>query len=78
MNKHLDIYMEKHALGVFKDLDEVVDIYSTFQDYKNLYMVMEYVGNGELWKECKQFGIQNTKMIEYYLGSIVYSLNRIH
>jgi serine/threonine protein kinase len=41
--------MEKHVLTRLKEVEEVVRIYSTFQDNMNLYMVSEYVENGELW-----------------------------
>jgi len=42
--------MEKHALSILKDNQDVINIYQTFQDDLNLYLVMEYVPNGELWK----------------------------
>ncbi len=49
VNKHADIFMEKHALALLQDIPSVVDIHATFQDDKNLYLVMDYLPNGELW-----------------------------
>ena len=70
--------MEKHVLTRLKEVEEVVRIYSTFQDNMNLYMVSEYVENGELWAQCKQFGVQNTNLIKYYLASICKAVANIH
>ena len=42
--------MEKHCLQKLKDIPCVIKINATFQDEFNLYMLMEYVENGELWQ----------------------------
>ena len=53
VNKLDDVHMEKHALSHLRDTEGVVKLHATFQDQKNLYLVMDYASEGELWKQCK-------------------------
>jgi serine/threonine protein kinase len=70
--------MEKHVLSLLKEEENIVNIHATFQDDKCLYMVMDYLPGGELWTICKQFGLINSSLINYYLASLLSVIKRVH
>ena len=57
LHKEADIVMEKYVLEKLNDCKYVTNIYETFQDELSMFIMMEYVNNGELWNEIRIFGL---------------------
>ncbi|KAM3139596.1 hypothetical protein pb186bvf_008241 [Paramecium bursaria] len=78
VNKEKDVYMEKHCLQKLKDMPCVIEINATFQDEFNLYMLMEYVENGELWQQIHGYGAGSSQTIKYFTYHILQAITQIH
>jgi len=56
----------------------IVHLYASFQDEKNLYMVMEYVIGGELFSQLRKAGRFSNEASRFYAAEIVLALEYLH
>jgi len=56
----------------------VVRLYQSFQDKKNLFMVMEYILGGELFSYLRAAGRFTNPMAKFYAAEIVLALEHLH
>eukprot|EP01086_Lenisia_limosa_P014998 TRINITY_DN4694_c0_g1_i1.p1 TRINITY_DN4694_c0_g1~~TRINITY_DN4694_c0_g1_i1.p1 ORF type:complete len:396 (+),score=94.17 TRINITY_DN4694_c0_g1_i1:385-1572(+) len=56
----------------------VVNLYRTFQDDENLYMLMEYVIGGELFSHLRRVGNFDRETTIFYAAEIVMALEYMH
>lgn len=56
----------------------VVSLYKTFQDADHLYLLMEYVPGGELFKVIRSWGRLPTNIARFYLGEVVLGVEYLH
>jgi hypothetical protein len=56
----------------------IVNLYSAFQDERNLYMTMEYVIGGELFSQLRKVGRFSNDTARFYAGEIVLALSYLH
>jgi len=56
----------------------IVNLYTTFQDEANLYMVMEYVIGGELFSQLRKVGRFSNDTSRFYAAEIVLALEYLH
>ncbi|KDQ16230.1 hypothetical protein BOTBODRAFT_30951 [Botryobasidium botryosum FD-172 SS1] len=56
----------------------IVDLYATFQDHLNVYMLLSYVPGGELFSHLRRAGRFTPDVTRFYLGGIVLALKYLH
>jgi len=56
----------------------IVNLYASFQDEKNLYMLMEYVIGGELFSQLRKVGRFSNDTSRFYAAEIVLALEYLH
>jgi len=56
----------------------IVNLYATFQDETNLYMLMEYVIGGELFSHLRKAGRFPTETAKIYAAEVVLALEYLH
>jgi serine/threonine protein kinase len=56
----------------------VVSLYVTFQDERNLYMLMEFVIGGELFTQLRKFGRFVNETARFYAAEIVLAFAYLH
>ncbi|KAF8644118.1 hypothetical protein AX16_008647 [Volvariella volvacea WC 439] len=56
----------------------VVDLFSTFQDSLNVYMLMSYVSGGELFTHLRRAQCFTTDVTRFYLSTIVLAIRYLH
>jgi serine/threonine protein kinase len=56
----------------------VVDLYRTFQDQKNLYMVMEYLPGGNLMTHLIRLGRFTEDQTRFFMAELVEAVHSIH
>ncbi|KAG0760185.1 hypothetical protein G6F57_010428 [Rhizopus arrhizus] len=56
----------------------VVDLFCTFQDDSNLYMLLEYVVGGELFTHLRRAGRFTNDMTRFYASEIVLAIEYLH
>jgi len=56
----------------------IVNLYTAFQDEKNLYMLMEYVIGGELFSQLRKVGRFSNETARFYAAEIVLALEYLH
>ena len=56
----------------------IVNLYKTFQDEKNLYMLLEYVPGGELFSHLRRAGRFPNETSRFYAAEIVLALQYLH
>jgi serine/threonine protein kinase len=56
----------------------IVDLYATFQDYLNVYMLLSYIPGGELFSHLRRAGRFTPDVTRFYLGGIVLALRYLH
>ena len=56
----------------------IVNLYSSFQDEKNVYMLMEYVIGGELFSQLRKVGRFSNETSRFYAAEIVLALDYLH
>lgn len=78
LHKENDLLMEKHCLIKMKDSEYVIDYIESFQNFLNLYLVMEYMPGGELWDLVKCFGLPSQSIVKYYFAHVVNAVTAIH
>ena len=70
--------MQKHCLSKLKDCPYAIKLYKTFQDDLNLFIQMECPQNGQLWEQCKTFGLFSEDLFKYYAAHLVKAISEIH
>ncbi|OAF66537.1 hypothetical protein A3Q56_05719 [Intoshia linei] len=60
------------------DQSWVVSMYYAFQDRTNLYLVMEYLGGGDLMTLLIQLDILSEEQTQFFIAELVLALNYIH
>ncbi|KAF0493789.1 Pkinase-domain-containing protein [Gigaspora margarita] len=56
----------------------IVNLFCTFQDERNLYMLLEYVIGGELFSHLRKAGRFTTDMTRFYAAEIVLAIEYLH
>jgi len=56
----------------------IVNLYTSFQDEKNLYMLQEYVIGGELFSQLRKVGRFSNDTSRFYAAEIVLALEYLH
>ncbi|OBZ81504.1 cAMP-dependent protein kinase catalytic subunit beta, partial [Choanephora cucurbitarum] len=56
----------------------IVDLFCTFQDETNLYMLLEYVVGGELFTHLRRAGRFTNDMTRFYASEIVLAIEYLH
>ncbi|KAI1298188.1 hypothetical protein EDD11_006870 [Mortierella claussenii] len=56
----------------------IVDLHTTFQDDRNLYMLLEYVIGGELFSHLRRAGRFSNDMTRFYAAEIVLAIEYLH
>ncbi|KAG8714652.1 serine/threonine protein kinase, AGC, partial [Ceratobasidium sp. 395] len=56
----------------------IVDLYATFQDHLNVYMLLSYVPGGELFSHLRRAGRFSPDVTRFYLSTIVLALRHLH
>ena len=56
----------------------IVDLYATFQDNLNIYMLLSYVPGGELFTHLRRAGRFSPDVTRFYLATIVLALKYLH
>mmetsp|Transcript_15750 Transcript_15750/g.51659 ORF Transcript_15750/g.51659 Transcript_15750/m.51659 type:complete len:356 (-) Transcript_15750:1283-2350(-) len=56
----------------------VVNLFSTYKDEKNLYMLMEYVPGGEIFSHLRRAGRFSNETTRFYTSSIVLAIQYLH
>ncbi|KAI7905396.1 camp-dependent protein kinase 9 [Cokeromyces recurvatus] len=56
----------------------IVDLFCTFQDNTNLYMLLEYVVGGELFTHLRRAGRFTNDMTRFYASEIVLAIEYLH
>ncbi|KAG0706332.1 cyclic AMP-dependent protein kinase catalytic subunit [Suillus ampliporus] len=56
----------------------VVDLFATFQDSLNIYMLMSYVPGGELFTHLRRAGRFTPDVTRFYLANIILALQYLH
>lgn len=56
----------------------IVNLYTSFQDERNLYMLMEYVIGGELFSQLRKVGRFSNETSKFYAAEIVLALAYLH
>lgn len=56
----------------------IVDLYCTYQDANNLYMLQEYVIGGELFSHLRKAGRFTNEMTRFYASEILLAIEYLH
>eukprot|EP00128_Syssomonas_multiformis_P008097 Colp12_sorted_trinity150504_noHs@10681 len=56
----------------------IVNLFCTFQDDRNLYMLLEYVCGGELFSHLRRAGRFTADMTKFYAAEIVLAIEYLH
>lgn len=56
----------------------IVDLYATFQDPLNVYMLLSYVPGGELFTHLRRAGRFTPDVTRFYLATIILALKYLH
>merc|ERR1719420_2761414 len=56
----------------------IVNLLTTFQDHKHLYMLMEFVSGGELFSYLRHEGRLPNDHAKFYAGEILLALAYLH
>ncbi|KAG0298291.1 hypothetical protein BGZ98_000256 [Dissophora globulifera] len=56
----------------------IVNLFTTFQDDRNLYMLLEYVIGGELFSHLRRAGRFTNDMTRFYAAEIVLAIEYLH
>jgi len=56
----------------------IVNLYRSFQDDKNLFLIMEYVIGGELFSHIKRAGRFSNEVARFYAAEILLALEYLH
>ncbi|GAA6003985.1 cAMP-dependent protein kinase [Rhodotorula paludigena] len=56
----------------------VVNLFCTFQDEQNLYMLLEYVQGGELFSHLRRAGRFSADVARFYIANIILVLEHLH
>jgi serine/threonine protein kinase len=71
------VHIEKYMLATLSH-PNIVKLYSTFQDNKKLYFILEYCPNRDLSDLIKAVGIFKKELAVFYSAEIVNILEYMH
>ena len=69
---------ERDLLAAAADCQSIVKLYCSFQDKDNLYLVMEYMGGGDLLSLLIKFDIFPEPMAKFYMAEMVLAVEEVH
>ena len=80
LQNHLEIIQEEIEVLQKLDHPNIVRYYETYEDKKNIYIVMEYVGGGELFNFIvqQQNQVFSERKAKEYMKTLLQALNHIH
>ncbi|WVW85976.1 hypothetical protein I302_108014 [Kwoniella bestiolae CBS 10118] len=56
----------------------IVELYSTYQDQLNVYMLLSYIPGGELFSHLRRAGRFSADVTRFYLASIILAIEYMH
>ncbi|GAA6063530.1 hypothetical protein JCM10212_006703 [Sporobolomyces blumeae] len=56
----------------------IVNLFCTFQDEQNLYLLLEYVQGGELFSHLRRAGRFSADVTRFYIANLVLALEHLH
>lgn len=56
----------------------IVELYSTYQDQLNVYMLLSYIPGGELFSHLRRAGRFSADVTRFYLASIILAIEYLH
>ncbi|GAA5878131.1 hypothetical protein JCM1840_002251 [Sporobolomyces johnsonii] len=56
----------------------VVNLFCTFQDEQNLYLLLEYVQGGELFSHLRRAGRFSADVARFYIANLILALEHLH
>ncbi len=56
----------------------IVELYATYQDHLNVYMLLSYIPGGELFSHLRRAGRFSADVARFYLASIVLAIEYLH
>eukprot|EP00029_Vermamoeba_vermiformis_P007102 TRINITY_DN2973_c0_g1_i1.p1 TRINITY_DN2973_c0_g1~~TRINITY_DN2973_c0_g1_i1.p1 ORF type:complete len:908 (-),score=191.34 TRINITY_DN2973_c0_g1_i1:53-2776(-) len=70
----------KNEKNILKDLKHqgIVQLFSTFNDEQNLYLLMEYVPGGELFLYIRKYGKLDERTVKFFAAELVLILEHLH
>jgi len=71
------VHSERYILARVKH-PFIVDLYATFQDNLNIYMLLSYVPGGELFTHLRRAGRFTPDVTRFYLATIILALKFLH
>jgi calcium-dependent protein kinase len=80
LKDHLDAILEEVNILTKLDHPNIVKYYETYIDEKYIYLVMEYIGGGELFEKIAQQKNQvfSEKMAAEYMKKLFGALHHMH
>ena len=72
------IMNERDILKKFKPQDFCCNIYESLQDEMNLYMILDFLPGGELFKLIRNNVLMAEKQARFYIGEIVLAIDSLH
>ncbi|XP_020289462.1 ribosomal protein S6 kinase alpha-5-like isoform X2 [Pseudomyrmex gracilis] len=69
---------ERQILEAIRDIPFLVTLYYAFQSNANLYLILEYVAGGELFRHLGQHEKFSENTVRIYIGEIILALERLH
>ena len=69
---------EKEALILASPHPFIVNLHSCFQNEANLFLVMDYVSGGDLFKQLQELGTFSERRTQFYAAEIILALQFLH
>ncbi len=76
-NKEYEVHIEKYILSILNH-PNIIKLYSTFQDKKKLYFIVEYCPNRDLSDFIRKQGKLSNDLARFYSAEIVNALEYVH
>ena len=73
-----DLLMERHCLTRLLENEYVVDLFGTFQDEINIYMLMEQLEGPELWERVKFTGLVDRNYRRWMMRELARAVDSVH
>ena len=80
MNKINQVEHIKNEKQILMEIEHpfIVEMITSFQDQKYVYMVLEYISGGELFSRLRKDGRFSNDVSLFYASQIILSINHLH